>query len=42
LLIIPSDQESNHFLMAATVVARPARAIEVVRGISLGQTETQF
>ncbi len=33
---------SNHFLIKCTVTARPARAMEVVRGISFGHTTTQF
>lgn len=38
----PCDQLLNHFLIECTVAARPARAMDVVRGISFGQTATQF
>ena len=38
----PFDQKSNSFLIAYTVVARPARAMERVSGMFLGQTATQF
>ena len=36
------DQASKNFLIACTVAARPARAIDVVSGIFFGQTATQF
>ena len=35
-------QRSKSFFRAHRVAARPARAIERVRGICLGQTATQF
>lgn len=39
---LKADHRSNHFLMVWIVVARPARAMDVVSGISFGQTATQF
>lgn len=38
----PAVQRSNSFLIEYSVTARPALAIDVVSGISLGHTATQF
>ena len=35
-------QRSKNFFIAQTVAARPARAIDRVRGILFGHTATQF
>ena len=35
-------QRSKNFFIAQTVAARPARAIDGVRGILFGHTATQF
>ena len=45
--IVPGPQTerrhpSNHFFSVWNVAVRPARAMAVVSGISLGQTFTQF
>lgn len=44
IAVPPFEQRylSNHFVKACQVTARPARAMEVVNGISFGQTLTQF